>query len=266
MEYFQKSKMKNPTPRQIAIGTSLLISVLLPLLIAVFFLLTDVYIDWYFFVILPFIIFVISYLLFLYALELFIYRKIKLIYKIISRAKTTKEVTSSKLNMNRDIISEVEEEVLESTQQEVQELEQLRQLEEYRKQFLGNVSHELKTPIFHIQGYIETLLDGGIKDGNINIKYLKKASQNVDRLNAIISDLEMISLIEDGKLNLEMEDFNLWELISEIFDSLSLLANKNDVELKFKKGFFNPCFVRGDKEQINQVFVNLLTNAIKYNK
>ncbi len=257
--------MKNPTPRQIALGASAFMGFASIIILLGTGLFSGHQISWPLLILLPVLFFILSYLIYYYALEIFIYRKIKLIYKVITKAKTTKVKASSSIDMNKDIIADVEKEVMESAIAENEEIEQLRRMEEYRRQFLGNVSHELKTPIFHVQGYIETLLDGGINDDNINIKYLKKASQNIDRLNTIITDLEMISLIEDGKLNLDIEDFNFWELVNDVFDSLSLLASQNEIELKFKKGFLNPCYVSADKEQIHQVLVNLLTNSIKYN-
>lgn len=258
--------MINPTPKQIAIASSLFISLLLFCILWLLRVFWDTNISWQLSIIIASLSCIIAYIIIINALEVFIYRKVKLIYKLISKAKVTKEKASSIMQMSNDIIRNVEKETIENLESEQRELEQLKKLEEYRRQFLGNVSHELKTPIFHIQGYIETLIDGGLYDESINMQYLKKAAKNIDRLTAIIEDLETISLIEDGKLNLLIKKFNAAELVHEVFDSLSLLARQNEIELKVKKGFMTPCYVKADKEKIRQVLINLISNAIKYNK
>jgi two-component system phosphate regulon sensor histidine kinase PhoR len=258
--------MKNPTPRQIAIGVAAFIAIVCFLSLYIADLAFDHSFSWYCMIIPPVVSLIGGYLILVYALELFIYRKIKLVYKSIAKTKTTKEITESKMDMKSDIIRDVEDEAIKTVIQDRQTIEQLKRMEEYRRQFLGDVSHELKTPIFHIQGYIETLLDGGLQDQSINLRYLKKAAKNAERLNAIVEDLETIALIEDGKLNMDEEEFNLWELVNEVFDQLAGQAKHNDISLKFKKGFINPCFIRGDRERIRQIFVNLITNAIKYGR
>lgn len=135
----------------------------------------------------------------------------------------------------------------------------------YRKEFIGNLSHELKTPLFSIQGYVETLLDGGIHDENINIAYLRKASHNIERLSAIISDVDTIAKVESDALNLNKKSFNVFELIHSCTESLELLADKNDIQFKFTDCDKN-LKANADKEKITQVLINLLTNSIKYGK
>lgn len=258
--------MKNPTPKTIALISSGIISLVFLLSLIAFKIILSLSIPWIIVLVFPVLSFIFSFLVFINALEIFIYRKIKIIYKIIASSKSSKDKVNSVMKLSNDIIHEVEKEVINNISEENKEIEHLKRMEEYRRQFLGNVSHELKTPLFHIQGYIETLIDGALYDDAVNAKYLKKAAKNVDRLNAIVTDLEMISLIEDGKLNIEMEKLNIWELVNETFDSLALFASQHEVTMKFKNGFMNPCFVRADKERIRQVLVNLFTNAIKYNK
>lgn len=258
--------MKNPTPKQISIGVALLVSlfVLIGMLILKWAFLPVI--KWYYALLFPAVVYGVSYFILIYALEMFIYRKIKLVYKSIANTKTTKEMAENKMDMNRNIIKDVEEEAVKTLKEDQHTIQQLRKMEEYRRQFLGDVSHELKTPIFHIQGYLDTLIEGGINDTSVNMKYLEKANKNAERLSTIVDDLEMISLIEDGKLNLEIEAFNLWALTNEVFELLAPTAQSNNISLKFKKGFFNPCYVKGDRERIRQILVNLVSNAIKYGK
>ncbi len=257
-------QMKNPTPKQIAIGVSLIVTFVVIIFLVIIHFSIQHTLNWYLYVIIPLVTFFTCYFVLIYFLEYFIYRKIKLIYKTIAKSKTTKELAEDKMDMKRNIIEDVEQEALKSMSEDQETIRQLKRMEEYRRQYLGDVSHELKTPIFHLQGYIDTLLDGGIHDEKINIKYLKKASKNAERLNAIVEDLEMIALIEDGKMNLEIEEFNLWDLVNEVYDHLQPMSTHHQIKLKFKKGFINPCFVKGDKERIHQVIVNLVSNAIKY--
>ncbi len=255
--------MKNPTPQHIA-----LLSATFPALIITgsfwFYieyagLNTPVYI--YFIVF--FTILLLNYFVFIYATGVYLYDKIKTIFKSIAKPGITNK-KQFKIRFNKDVVSNISNNVKDALCANEEEIEQLRRLEEYRKQFLGDVSHELKTPIFHIQGYIDTLIEGGLEDENINRTYLKKAAKNVERLNAIVEDLEMISLIEDGKLNIEQEVFNIWELVNEIFDSLSNQAKSLEITLQFKREFKNPCMVIADKERMRQVLVNLISNSIKY--
>jgi two-component system, OmpR family, phosphate regulon sensor histidine kinase PhoR len=212
------------------------------------------------------ITFISTFLIFSYLLELFIYRKIKLIYKTINRFKDSKESTLKKIDLNEDIIGNVSKEVIEWQKDRSDEIEELKKMETFRKEFLGNVSHELKTPIFSIQGYIHTLLEGGIDDPEVNIHYLQRAARSVDRLCLIVDDLEEISKLESGELLLDQRTFDISELVKDAFDSLELRARERKIKLVFKEGSNATFFVYGDKERIRQVIVNLLVNSIKYGK
>jgi len=258
--------MKNPTPKQItfiAAGLLSLFALIILLLIKRFY---NEAINGYVVLIFPCILFVLGYFVFYYALEKFIYRKIKVIYKTIYELKSPKSSAGGKVHLQDDIIKDVEQEVIQWATSKSQEIEQLKKMEAYRREFLGNVSHELKTPVFNIQGYIETLIDGGIKDDKVNMEYLHKAVKNINRLSIIIEDLEIISLIESGTLNLELEKFNICELIGEVLDSLEMRADISDIKLGFKEGCNMPYMVLADKERIRQVLINLITNSIKYGK
>jgi two-component system phosphate regulon sensor histidine kinase PhoR len=146
------------------------------------------------------------------------------------------------------------------------EIEMLKVREEYRREFLGNVSHELKTPLFTVQGYISTLLDGAMDDKNVRKKYLKRAEKGVERLIYIIEDLDMITKLEVGDLNLEFSEFDIVELIQNVFDLLEMKADKKKITLVFDNNDIQPIFVYGDKDKIQQILENLIVNSIKYGK
>ena len=146
-----------------------------------------------------------------------------------------------------------------------QELIALKKAEKYRREFFGNVSHELKTPIFNIQGYVETLIDGALYDKSVNKKYLKRTSKSVDRLINIIQDLESISQLDSEKINLDIKEWNLSDLIDEIIDQFEIKLTKKKIKLINKKESTN-LIVLADKDKISQVLYNLISNSIKYGK
>jgi two-component system phosphate regulon sensor histidine kinase PhoR len=146
------------------------------------------------------------------------------------------------------------------------EIETLKVREEYRREFLGNVSHELKTPLFTVQGYLSTLLDGAINDKNVRKKYLERAEKGVERLIYIVEDLDMISKLEMGDLNLELTRFDIVELIQSVFDLLEMKADKKNIILMFDRKYNKAIKVFADKEKIQQVLTNLVMNSIKYGK
>ncbi len=144
-----------------------------------------------------------------------------------------------------------------------QEIQALKRAAKYRREFLGNVSHELKTPIFNIQGYVHTLLDGAINDDNVNIKYLQRTSKSIDRLIAIIDDLDAISRLESDELKLEKTNWDIIELINEVFETFEVKSEKKNIKLQLPK-HQKPLFVEADRNKISQVLYNLISNAIKY--
>jgi two-component system phosphate regulon sensor histidine kinase PhoR len=146
------------------------------------------------------------------------------------------------------------------------EIEMLKVREKYRREFLGNVSHELKTPLFTVQGYLSTLLDGAMDDKNIRKKYLKRAEKGVERLIYIVEDLDMIAKLESGDLNLEIAEFDVLELIQNVFDLLEMKADKKKITLAFDKHHIQPVMVTGDKDKLQQLIENLIVNSIKYGK
>jgi two-component system phosphate regulon sensor histidine kinase PhoR len=259
--------MKKFTPKRIAFYTSVLVTFVVFIVLLIINILTKFHVFYPSLFIIP-VLFLISFYSYKYTLEKFIYEKIKIIYKTIHNLKYQKGDPASykNINLNTDIISEVNQQVLTWAQDKKEEIDKLKNLEIYRKEFLGNVSHELKTPIFNIQGYISTLLDGGIDDKDINREYLLKTEKNIDRMIAIVQDLEIISQLESGKLKLKYSIFNIAELTNEIFEHLEAKAKSKNIKLVFSDTHNDSFNVVADKERIHQVMVNLIDNSIKYGK
>lgn len=257
---------KNLTPKRIAFYAALILSLIVSLCVLILGLFLEKPFGPGPLLILSAICFVVTYLVFYYTIEKFIYNRIKLIYKTIYNFKTSKESAIRNVNLNSNVIDDVNKDVMDWANDKKEEIEQLKRLEVFRKEFLGNVSHELKTPIFNIQGYIHTLLDGGIDDEHINILYLEKASRSVDRLCSIVDDLESISRFEGGELILEVRSFDVVELVKDVFDSLELKAKERNISLELAEGADKGFVVVADKEHVRQVLVNLIVNSIKYGR
>jgi two-component system phosphate regulon sensor histidine kinase PhoR len=213
------------------------------------------------------VVFAIAFLLIEYFLNRFIDRKIKLIYKLISSTKAgKKEEFYLKTLLPKKSMEELENDVESWAGQYGSELELLKKNEEYRRDFLQNLSHELKTPIFSIQGYIDTLLGGALYNESVNMKFLENAARNVDRLVRLVDDLDEISKLESGELKLNYQNFIVQELILEVFEDLSLKAAEKKVSCQIKKGCETHISVNADKEKIRQVLTNIVLNSIKYGK
>lgn len=214
-----------------------------------------------------FILFSGSYFLISFMLEQFINRKIKLIYKFIYKTKATpKEETYYKYVLPKKSIDEVGEDVKAWAIENEEELEMLRLNEQFRKEFLQNLSHEFKTPVFAIQGYVETLLSGALADPAVNKKFLEKTAKNVDRLTLLLNDLDEISSLERGELVLNKKNFVIQDLIKEVYESLSIKSEAVNIQCVIKKGCEFPLTVFADKEKIRQVLINLVENSVKYGK
>lgn len=210
-----------------------------------------------------------AYMLIYYSLEYFIYRKIKLIYKSIHQLKTQRTDPSSVPyfgDSSHDPIAAVATDVQAWAEARKGEIETLKKTEEYRKEFLGNVAHELKTPIFNIQGYVNTLLDGAMDDPEVLRHFLQKAAKSADRIADMVNDLEAISNLESGRESMELEFFDINALIKDVFDSLEYMASQKKIILDFKEGCNYTMIVEGDKYRIRQVLANLVTNSIKYGR
>lgn len=205
-----------------------------------------------------------SYFVFNYLIEKFVYSKIKLIYKLIHNLKLGRDLKDALGEyVSSDPITDVEQEVKEWARDKKTEIDQLKEQEKFRREFLSNISHELKTPLFSIQGYIEALQDG-VEDPEMQKQFLEKASKNVDRLAFFITDLDEISKLESGEVPINYARFDLSELILDVMDSLELKRKKYGVSLHFKEKYNYPTWVNADREKISQVLVNLISNSFKY--
>ncbi|MDE1191983.1 MAG: ATP-binding protein [Arachidicoccus sp.] len=200
-------------------------------------------------------------------LRRFIYRKIKLIYKFIYQTKASKrEEFFYKNVIPQKTIEEVEEDVQEWSQKKNEEIESLRENEKYRKEFLQNFSHEIKTPIFSIQGYLNTLLSGALEDEEMSVKFIMNAARNVDRMVNLVNDIDEISRLESGTQPLHKTHFIIQELIKDVFESIQMQTTEKSIRCSIKKGCEAPVTVFADQEKIRQVITNLVVNAIKYGK
>lgn len=257
---------KNPTPRQLAVITALDATVNVTFVLVVMKVFAPDSINWLSIGVVAVISFITGCYSLYRALKYFIYRKIKLIYKTIHSIKAPKESSPISIDMKTHLIDRVEKEVVEWAQDWTREISALKSMEEYRREFIGNVSHELKTPIFNMQGYLDTLIDGGIHDDAINEKYLKRAAYNAERMANIVADLGYISKFEAGKLQLDILALDIRQLIKEVIDDMEFKALKKDIKLMFKEDTLKNAFVFADKESIRRVIVNLISNSIKYGK
>jgi two-component system phosphate regulon sensor histidine kinase PhoR len=208
-----------------------------------------------------------GYLLIHFILEKFINRKIKLIYKFINQTKATKkEETYYKYILPQKSLDEVREDVEKWAEENKQEIELLRQNEQFRKEFLQNLSHEFKTPVFAIQGYVDLLLQGALENPEVNKRFLEKTATNVERLTNLLTDLDEISKLERGELSLFKQNFIIQDIVKDVFESISIMAEQRSIRYGIKKGCESPLTVFADKEKIRQVLLNLVENSIKYGK
>jgi two-component system, OmpR family, phosphate regulon sensor histidine kinase PhoR len=252
---------KNFSPQQAALVTSVPISALGSL---AFYIYTEAWISSAIFLV---ALILVSYFIIYFTIQRFIYRKIKLIYKLIYQTKASKkEEFYFKNILPQKSIEEVNEDVEEWAVQHKEEIEILRKNEAFRKEFLLNLSHELKTPIFAIQGYVDTLLNGALDNNEVNKKFLGNTSKNVDRLVNLLDDLDEITKLESGELILVKKNFVIQDLIKEVFETLSIKADEKKIKCFIKSGCEVPLTVYADKEKIRMVIINLVDNAIKYGK
>jgi len=252
---------KNLSPKKLSAFTALILSI--PISLGIYLLEGQ----WLIGVIAFAVIFLGSYFLIFSIIQNFIYRKIKLIYKFINQTKATRrEETYYKYILPQKSIDEVRKDVEAWAAQQSREVNTLKRNETYRREFLQNLSHEFKTPVFAIQGYIDTLLNGALENPEVNKRFLEKAGKNAERLANLIQDLDAISKLERGELKLSPQNFIIQDVIREAFESLSIKAEDADIDFSFKKGCERPMVVYADKEKIQQVVSNLIENAIKYGK
>lgn len=211
--------------------------------------------------------FMVAFYIIQFAINKFILEKIRPIYKIIDFMPQKKE-NEFKLNLKPGFVelSDVEQDVENWAHDKLQEIERLKELERYRKDFVGNVSHELKTPIFNIQGYILTLLEGGLDDPNINKLYLTRTEKSIDRMISIVEDLESINKLETGELKPQYSVFDIVKIVDDVFEMEQRLAKERKIWVTFTDKPEKPLMVKADRKRIIEVLTNLVVNGIKYGK
>ncbi len=249
-------------PNKLALNNAVLLSLFVMLILPLLRLLLPTVNPWLTVVIAGILVFGASLFIFRYTLKKFIYEKIRLIYKSIRHNKIAKE--NDKVVIKGDTIESVYEEALEWGEKKSREIEELKQMARYRREFLGNVSHELKTPIFNIQGYVLTLLDGGLDDPSINKEYLLRTEKSINRMIAIVEDLETISQLESGELQLNLKKTDLLALARDVAEFMEIKAKKRNNTIFFGDDYEKPVYVTADKERLREVLINLVDNSLKY--
>lgn len=221
--------------------------------------------SWYYVAITFLFSIITSFIIFYYLIEKYIYSKIKIIYKLIHNLKLGRDLRDALgEHISADPINDVQQEVKEWAKEKKSEIDELRKQEKFRRDFLSNISHEFKTPLFAIQGYIEAIQDDDFEDKELARAFLAKAAKNVDRLSYLIKDLDEISKLESGEIPINRTRFKINDLIKEVFESMEINAQKHHIKLVFKQKYDEPILVNADREKIRQVLVNLVDNSFKY--
>ena len=209
--------------------------------------------------------FAVSFFLVLYAIELLVYREVNKMYKTIHKLKLRDfNISRKTIISNNNPFKKLNDEIFVYVAKKQKEIEELRRLEQFRREFLADVSHELKTPIFAAQGFIHTLLDGAINDEKVRDKFLGKAAKSLDGLDALVKDLVVLSQLETGEVKMHIERVDLQQVTSEVFEQLEKTAHGKGANLKLKSDRVGPSWVKADPQRISQVMTNLVENAIKY--
>lgn len=255
------SNLDNLSPRVL----TLLISFIMAIIVSV----SGLYFqpDWRQMAVLFIVTFMTSSFLTYYVVDIYLRNRIKLVYKIIHQFKLSKSQKESLgETMADDPLKEMELQVKDWANKKSKQIEDLQKVEQFRKEFLGNLSHELKTPLFNIQGYVHTLLDGAMDDPKFAKQFLERTSKSIERLSSLVDDLDEISKLERGETSIVKENFDIEKLAKEVIESMELKAKEKLITLYIKEGINKHFVIHADKEKIRQVFTNLVVNSIKYGK
>jgi two-component system phosphate regulon sensor histidine kinase PhoR len=217
-------------------------------------------------IVMSILFFVASFFSVLFVINKYILDKIRPVYKTIKDLPLSGKKLVEKSADSTNLLANVRFEVEEWAKTQMKEIERLKELERYRKEFVGNVSHELKTPIFNIQGYILTLLEGGIDDEKINMLYLKRTEKSIDRMISIVEDLESITKLESGELTLKMVSFDIVKTVHDVLEMEQWQADERQISLEIVNKPTKPVYVKADRNRILEVLTNLVVNGIKYGK
>ena len=255
--------MAGRSPRSVAIQAGTAVGLLTMLAVGVAQRTNGIQGQWWLPVMTGLVVGQISYIMVFRQLGLYIQERIRVIYKTIRRFKGSSSNTN--LDMGSDIVEQVNQDVMSWAESQIDEITHLRETDTFRKEFIGNLAHELKTPIFNIQGFILTLLEGGIEDPEINRKFLLKAAKNVERMSGLLEDLDVITKMEAGNLDIDLVPFDLLDIVRETIESLEPKAKRNKITLNIKKGMdASTVMVMGDAAKLVQVLTNLVVNSINY--
>lgn len=253
--------MKNLRPSQLLfLGSFGVFAITQLFLLTLYFVGVDISLT--IFLIAPLFAGTVTFFIFYVFIKQFINERLKLVYRTIRKGKITKDNEFS-FSFREDAISTAEKETNEWNEEKQTEIQKLKEQEEFRREFLGNLAHELKTPIFSIQGYLLTLLEGGLEDEKVNTMFLERAAKATDRMVSLVEDLDQITKLEVDGLNIDIKSFNLNDLVVEIFETFELAASEKDITLKMAKSY-DPIYVKGDRAKLAQVFTNLIGNSISY--
>lgn len=256
--------MTGRSPFRVSLLTSLVAALAATILLIGTSYLFSGKVDWMQAVAFLILAFLAGWLIFYKSLQQFIYDKIKLIFRNMHSLNVGR--SAFKLDMTKDVLGDVNKEVVHWAEDRMAEIEALRERESFRKEFVGNVAHELKTPIFSIQGYILTLLEGALEDPKFNRKFLMKAAKSVERMTMLVEDLDTITQFESGNLKLDLDKIDILELTREVIDSRDREADEKKIDIRFNKNYDRPIYVKADSFRISQVLTNLITNSINYGK
>ena len=252
--------MRNLRPIYILLGGSALVSLLT--LVALFISQLFSPIQLILILLIPLLVGVFAYFVFYFFVKQFITEKLKVLYRSIRKGKFSQS-SNDTFSIGEDVIKQAEIETQRWTEERNEEISKLKEQEKFRREFLGNLAHELKTPVFSIQGYILTLLEGGLEDETVNRKFLERASKATERMTTILEDLDQITGIEVNKIELNISSFNIKQLVDDIFEELEFKASEKGIKLKFSKEF-DPIYVSADRSKVSQVLTNLINNSISY--
>lgn len=252
--------MRNLKPGNIVLGGSLaigLFSLIILLILKIYLDISSLAL-----IICPITIGVFSYITFYLFIKVFITEKLKILYRSIRKGKF-QPTSEARFNLQEDVIAQAEVETKKWTDEKISEISKLKEQEEFRREFLGNLAHELKTPVFSIQGYILTLLEGGLEDESVNRKFLERASNATERMTLLLEDLDSITKMEVNQIDLDLTTFDIVELVEDVFKELELKAESKKITLKLAKEY-DKIKVKADKRKITQVLMNLVGNSIDY--
>ena len=255
--------MAGQSPRSVSIQAGIAVGLLTLIAVGIALRVDNVGDQWWLPPLSGIVVGAVCYILVYRQLGVYIQDRVRIIYKTIRRFKGSS--SNLNLDMSSDIVEQVNQDVMSWAESQIDEITNLRETDTFRKEFIGNLAHELKTPIFNIQGFILTLLEGGIEDPEINRKFLLKAAKNVERMSGLLEDLDVITKMEAGNLDIELVPFDLLDIVRETIESLEPKAKRNNIELRITKGMDgSKVMVLGDAAKLVQVLTNLIVNSINY--